>query len=147
SVGNSQNYFFSESYIDELANAAGKDPYEFRRALLGNKPRHKAVLELAAQKAGWGSPLPAGHGRGIAVAESFGSYIAEVAEVSVENGKPRVHRVVVAADVGATVNPDTIMAQMEGAVVYGLSAALHGKITVKDGQIEQSNFHDYPVLR
>ncbi|MFL6651127.1 MAG: molybdopterin cofactor-binding domain-containing protein [Sulfurifustaceae bacterium] len=147
SVGNSQNYFFTESFIDEMAHAAGKDPFEFRRALLAKQPRMKGVLELAAAKAGWGSPLPAGRARGIAVAESFGSYIAEVAEVSLEGGQPRVHRVVVAADVGATVNPDTIAAQMESGIVYGLSAALFGKITFKDGQVEQSNFNDYPVLR
>ncbi len=147
SVGNSQNYFFAESFIDEMAHAAGKDPLEFRRALLAKNPRHKGVLELAAEKAGWGTPPPAGRARGIAVAESFGSYIAEVAEVSIEDGKPRVHRVVVAADVGLTVNPDTIAAQMESAIVFGLSAALYGKITFKDGQVEQSNFNDYPVLR
>jgi isoquinoline 1-oxidoreductase beta subunit len=147
SVGNSQNYFFSESFIDEMAHAAGKDPFEFRRALLDKNPRHKRVLELAAEKAGWGSPLPAGRARGIAVASSFGSFIAQVAEVSIENGKPRVHRVVCATDVGATVNPDTIEAQMESAIVYGLSAALHLKITFKDGQVEQSNFHDYQPLR
>lgn len=147
SVGNSQNYFFSESFIDEMAHAAGKDPFEFRRALLAKHPRHKAVLELAAEKAEWGTkPLP-GRARGIAVAESFGSFVAQVAEVSIENGKPRVHRVVCAADVGATVNPDTIAAQMESGIVYGLSAALYGKITFKDGQVEQSNFHDYPVVR
>jgi len=147
SVGNSQNYFFSESFIDEMAHAAGKDPFEFRRALLDKNPRHKRVLELAAEKAGWGSPLPAGRARGIAVASSFGSFIAQVAEVSIENGKPRVHRVVCATDVGATVNPDTIVAQMESGIVYGLSAALHQKITFKDGEVEQSNFHDYKVLR
>ncbi len=147
SVGNSQNYFFSESFIDEMAHAAGKDPYEFRRALLDKHPRHKRVLELAAEKAGWGTPLPAGRARGIAVASSFGSFIAQVAEVSIEKGKPRVHRVVCATDVGATVNPDTIVAQMESAIVYGLSAALHLEITFKDGQVEQSNFHDYQVLR
>ena len=147
SVGNSQNYFFGESFIDEMAHAAGKDPLEFRRALLDKQPRHKRVLELAAEKAGWGSPLPAGRARGIAVASSFGSFIAQVVEVSIENGKPRVHRVVCATDVGATVNPDTIVAQMESAIVYGLSAALHQKITFKDGTVEQSNFHDYQPLR
>ncbi len=147
SVGNTQNIFFAESFIDELASAAGKDPYEYRRALMDKHPRHKAVLELAAQKAGWGSPLPAGRARGIAVAESFGSYVAEVAEVSVENGKPRVHRVVIAADVGTVVNPDTVVAQMEGAMVFGLTAALYGEISFKDGKVEQSNFHDYPMLR
>jgi isoquinoline 1-oxidoreductase beta subunit len=147
SVGNTQNIFFSESFIDEMAHAAGKDPYEYRRALMDKHPRHKAVLELAAQKAGWGTPLPAGRARGIAVAESFGSYVAEVAEVSIENGKPRVHRVVIAADVGMVVNPDTVIAQMEGAMVYGLTAALYGDISFKDGKVEQNNFHDYQMLR
>lgn len=147
SVGNSQNAFVAESFVDELAWAAGKDPFEFRRDLLSAHPRHKAVLELAAEKAGWGQPMAGGRARGIAVVESFGSYVAQVAEVSVVDGAPRVHRVVIAADVGAVVNPDTIEAQLEGAMVYGLSAALQGQITLKDGQVEQSNFHDYQVLR
>lgn len=148
SVGHSQNSFFSEGFIDELAVAAKADPFEFRRAMLAKSPRHKAVLELAAQKAGWGSPLPAGVGRGIAVASSFGSYVAEVAEVSVEaDGTPRVHRVVAAVDCGMTVNPLTIVRQVESAIVYGLSAALYGKITHKDGIVEQGNFNTYPVLR
>jgi isoquinoline 1-oxidoreductase beta subunit len=148
SVGHSQNSFFSESFIDELAALAGKDPYEFRRAMLGNSPRHKAVLELAAQKAGWGSALPSGMARGIAVASSFGSYVAEVAEVSLgADGTPKVHRVVAAVDCGMTVNPLTIERQIESAIVYGLSAALYGQITHRDGKVQQSNFHDYPVLR
>jgi isoquinoline 1-oxidoreductase subunit beta len=115
--------------------------------LLEKQPRHKAVLELAAQQAGWGQPLPQGRARGIALAESFGSYVAQVAEVSLEGGKPRVHRVVIVADVGTVVNPDTVVAQMESGMVFGLSAAPFGKITFKDGKVEQSNFHDYPVLR
>lgn len=148
SVGHSQNVFFIESFIDELAAAAKADPYEFRRAMLGKSPRHKGVLELAAQKAGWGQPLPSGVFRGIAVAQSFGSYVAEVAEVSVAaDGTPRVHRVVAAVDCGKTVNPEIIRRQIEGGIVYGLSAALYGKITFKDGRVEQGNFHDYPVLR
>ncbi len=147
SVGNSQNYFFTESFIDEMATAAGKDPVEFRRALLTKHPRHRGVLDLAAEKAGWGRPLPAGRARGVAVASSFGTYVAEVAEVSLDGGKPRVHRVVVAVDCGMTVNPDTIAAQMQSSVAFGLSAALYGKITLKDGQVEQPNFHDYPVVR
>ncbi len=148
SVGHSQNLFFIESFIDEMAAAAGKDPYEFRRGLLGKQPRYQGVLELAAQKAGWGKPLPAGVHRGIAVAHSFGSYVAEVAEVSVaKDGKVKVHRVVGAVDCGMTVNPEIIKRQIESAIVYGLSAALYGKITFKDGRVEQSNFHDYPVLR
>ena len=148
SVGHSQNIFFMESFIDELAAAAKKDPFEFRRAMLGKQPRYKAVLELAAEKAGWGKPLPAGVFRGIAVAQSFGSYVAEVAEISVAaDGTPKVHRVVAAVDCGMTVNPQTIARQIEGGIVYGLSAALYGKITFKDGRVEQGNFHDYPVLR
>jgi len=148
SVGHSQNIFFTESFIDEMAAAAKADPFEFRRAMLGSQPRYKAVLELAAQKAGWGKPLAKGHFHGIAVAQSFGSYVAEVAEVSVAaDGTPRVHRVVAAVDCGMTVNPQTIARQIEGAIVYGLSAALYGKITFKNGRVEQGNFHDYPVLR
>ena len=148
SVGNSQNSFIVESFIDEVAHAAGKDPFEFRRALLGKHPRHKAVLELAAGKAGWGTPLPEGRARGIAVQESFGSYVAQVAEVSVSpEGKPKVHRIVCAVDCGTVVNPDTVEAQMESAIVFGLSAALSGEITIKDGRVVQHNFNDYPVLR
>jgi len=148
SVGHSQNLFFIESFIDEMAAAAHKDPYEFRRALLGKQPRYKGVLELAAQKADWGKPLPPGVHRGIAVAQSFGSYVAEVAEVSVgKDGKVKVHRVVGAVDCGMTVNPEIVRRQIESAIVYGLSAALYGKITFANGQVEQSNFHDYPVLR
>jgi isoquinoline 1-oxidoreductase beta subunit len=148
SVGHSQNIFFVEGFMDEMAVAAGKDPYEYRRALLGKNPRYKGALELAANKAGWGKPLPAGRGRGIAVGQSFGSFVAEVAEVSVgKDGKVRVHRVVCAVDCGRTVNPGIVKRQMESAIVYGLSAALYGEITFKDGKVEQSNFHDYPVLR
>jgi isoquinoline 1-oxidoreductase beta subunit len=148
SVGHSQNLFFIESFVDEMAAAAGKDPYEFRRGLLGKQPRYKGVLELAAQKAGWGTPLPAGMHRGIAVAQSFGSYVAEVAEVSVaKDGKVKVHRVVSAVDCGMTVNPGIVKRQIESAIVYGLSAALYGRISFKEGRVEQSNFHDYPVLR
>ncbi|MBI5640881.1 MAG: xanthine dehydrogenase family protein molybdopterin-binding subunit [Nitrospirae bacterium] len=148
SVGHSHTAFVVESFIDELAHAAAKDPYEFRMSLLHKHPRHKAVLELAAQKAGWGSPLPNGHGRGIAVHESFGSFVAQVAEVSVSNkGEVRVHKVVCVIDCGRTVNPDTVYAQMESGVVFGLSAALFGAITFKDGRVLQSNFHDYPMVR
>ncbi|HEX2011210.1 MAG TPA: xanthine dehydrogenase family protein molybdopterin-binding subunit [Roseateles sp.] len=148
SVGHSQNAFFIESFIDELAAAAKADPLQFRLQLLAKKPRHRAVLEAAAAKAGWGKPLPAGRFHGLAVAESFGSYVAEVAEVSVaEDGTPRVHKVTAAVDCGQTVNPLTIQRQIESAVVYGLSAALYGRISHKDGRVEQSNFHDYPVLR
>jgi isoquinoline 1-oxidoreductase subunit beta len=148
SVGHSQNIFFMESFIDEMAAATKKDPFEFRRALLTQQPRYKAVLEVAAGKAGWDRAPPAGVFRGIAVAQSFGTYVAEVAEVSVgDDGVPKVHRVVAAVDCGMTVNPEIIRRQIEGAIVYGLSAALYGRITIKDGQVEQGNFHNYPVLR
>jgi isoquinoline 1-oxidoreductase subunit beta len=148
SVGHSQNIFFSESFIDEMAHAAGKDPFEYRRALLGKQPRYKGVLELAAAKSGWGTPSAAGVHRGIAVAQSFGSYVAEVAEVSVaDDGQVKVHRVVAAVDCGMTVNPEIIRRQIESAIVFGLSAALYGRITFKDGRVEQGNFDSYPVLR
>ena len=148
SVGSSQNTFVTESFIDELAHAAGKDPYQYRRALLGKAPRHKSVLELAATRASWGAPLPAGVARGIAVAFSYGSYAAHVAEVSVAaDGTPRVHRIVCAIDCGFPVNLDQIRAQMEGGAVYALTAALYGQITLDRGRVQQSNFHDYPMLR
>jgi isoquinoline 1-oxidoreductase beta subunit len=149
SVGNSQNGFITECFVDELAKAGGKDPFEFRRKLLANAPRHLGVLELAASKAGWGQSLPAGRTRGIAVVESFGSFVAEVAEVSVDRaqGEARVHRVVCAVDCGRHVNPDTIEAQMEGGIAYGLTAALKGQITIEKGRVQQSNFHDYEMLR
>ena len=147
SVGSSQNAYVTECFIDELAHAAGKDPFEFRRNLLALHPRHLGVLQLAAQKAGWDTPPPAGRARGIAVAEAFGSYCAQVAEVSVDRGQVRVHRVVCAIDCGMVVNPDTVVAQMESAIVYGLTAALKGEIVIRDGRVEQSNFNDYPLLR
>jgi len=148
SVGASQNAFVVESFVDELAGAAGRDPYEFRRELLQAKPRHLRTLELAASKAGWGTPLPPGRARGIAIAEWEPTTCAEVAEVSVApDGTVRVHRVVCAVDCGQVVNPDTIEAQMQGGVVFGLSAALYGEITVENGRVKQSNFTDYQVLR
>ena len=148
SVGHSHTAFVVESFIDEVAHAAGKDPYELRRKLLTKHPRHFGVLQLAAEKAGWGNPLPKGHGRGMAVHESFGSFVAQVAEVSVNpSGTVRVHKVVCAIDCGRIVNPDTIKAQMESGIVFGLSATLHGEITFKNGRVNQSNFHDYPILR
>jgi isoquinoline 1-oxidoreductase beta subunit len=148
SVGHSNTAFVVESFIDELAHATGKDPYLFRRMLLANHPRHLGVLDLAAQKAGWGTALPAGRARGIAVHESFSSFVCEVAEVSVNpSGKVRVHKVVCAVDCGRSVNPSTIEAQIESAVAFGLSAALYGAITLKDSRVEQSNFNDYRVLR
>ncbi|HUM15376.1 MAG TPA: xanthine dehydrogenase family protein molybdopterin-binding subunit [Candidatus Nitrosotalea sp.] len=148
SVGSSQNAFITESFIDELAHLAGKDPFEYRRALLGKSPRHRAVLELAAARAKWGSPLPAGRGRGIAVAFSYGSYAAHVIEASVvADGVVRVHRVVCAIDCGIAVNPDQVKAQMEGGAVYALTAALYGQITIDRGGVQQSNFHNYPMMR
>jgi isoquinoline 1-oxidoreductase subunit beta len=148
SVGSSQNAFITESFIDELAHLAGKDPFEYRRGLLGRSPRHKAVLEMAAARANWGSPVPAGRGRGIAVAFSYGSYAAHVIEASVApEGAVRVHRVVCVIDCGIAVNPDQVRAQMEGGAVYALTAALYGQITVDKGGVVQSNFHDYPMMR
>jgi isoquinoline 1-oxidoreductase beta subunit len=147
SVGHSHTAFVVESFVDEIAHAAGKDPFEFRRGLLENNPRQKALLELAAEKAGWGTPLPEGRARGIATHKSFESFVAQVAEVSVSSdGTVHVHRVVCAVDCGRVVNPATIEAQMEGAIVMGLSAVLYGQITFKDGRVEQGNFHDYPIL-
>jgi CO/xanthine dehydrogenase Mo-binding subunit len=147
SVGFSFNSFVVESFVDELAHAAKQDPFEFRRRLLAQSPRHKAVLELAAEKAGWGKPLPPRRSHGIAVARSFQSYVAEVAEVSIEDGRVRVHRVVCAVDCGQVVNPSIVEAQMQSGINFGLSAALYGEITLQDGRVVQSNFHDYPMLR
>jgi isoquinoline 1-oxidoreductase beta subunit len=148
SVGHTHNGFVVETFLDELAHAAGKDPFEYRRALLGKQPRHKRVLELVAEKAGWDKPPPEGRGRGIAVHESFGSFVAQVAEVSVSReGKLRVHRVVCAIDCGPVVNPDGVRAQMESGIVFGLTAALYSEITFEKGRVKQRNFHDYPVLR
>jgi isoquinoline 1-oxidoreductase beta subunit len=148
SVGHTHTAFVVETMIDELAHAAGKDPVEFRRALLDGHPRFKRVLEFCAEKAGWGKEVPAGRGRGIAVHESFGSYVAHVAEVSVaDSGKVRVHRVVAAIDCGPVVNPDTVAAQLEGATAFALSAALYGEISFEHGRVKQRNFHDYPMLR
>jgi len=147
SVGHTHTAFVMESLVDEAAHAAGRDPVEYRRELLADHPRHLGVLNLAAEKAGWGSPLPTGRARGVAVHESFGSFVAEVAEVSIEDGKIRVHRVVAAADCGIAVNPAAIRAQLQGAVAFGLGAALHSRITMKEGRDQESNFHDYQVLR
>ncbi len=149
SVGGTHTALVMEHTIDQLAAKAGKDPVEYRRALYtkADAKRHLAVMDLATQKAGWGKPLPAGTARGIAVHESFGSVVAQVAEVSIIDGVPRVGRVVCAVDCGIAISPDQIAAQMEGAVAYGLSAALFGEITLKDGLVEQHNFDTYRVLR
>jgi isoquinoline 1-oxidoreductase subunit beta len=146
SVGYSQNTFFLESFIDEVARAGGKDPLELRLRLLQNAPRLRAVLELAADKAGWGKPLPAGHGRGIAVVNNIGSFTAQVAEASLEGGKLRVHKVVCAVDCGYVVNPSGIDQQIRSGIVFGLSA-LKGGITIERGRVQQQNFHQYDVLR
>ncbi|WP_437176920.1 molybdopterin cofactor-binding domain-containing protein [Pseudomonas fluorescens] len=147
SVGHTHTGFVMESLIDELATAAGKDPVEYRRTLLKDHPRHLGVLNLAVEKANWKAPLPDGHALGVAVHESFGSYVAQVAEVSQDNLAIRVHRVVCAVDCGIAVNPQSIAAQMESCITFGLGFTLHSKLTFKDGQVVQSNYHDYQVLR
>src|SRR5215475_12918125 len=147
SVGASVQGYVVEAFIDEMATAAGKDPYQFRRDLLSKAPRHRAVLDLVAEKSGWGKPLPAGHGRGIAVMEAFGSIIGQVAEVSVANNTIKIHKIWCAVDTGWVINPDTIKAQMEGGTLYGLSAALNGEITIQNGRVVQRHFNDYKVLR
>ncbi len=146
SVGHSHNAFFGESFIDELAHVAGTDPVAFRLGLLGDSPRHAAVLRLAAGKAGWSVPPVAGRARGVALHESFGSIVAQVLEVSLEKGEPRVHRVVAAIDCGTVVNPAIVAQQMESAVVFGLSAALSGRIDIEGGVVQQHNFPDHPLL-
>jgi isoquinoline 1-oxidoreductase beta subunit len=163
SVEHSSSGFVIESFIDELAAAAGQDPLAFRLKLIGNDrkipmfqedkepplntARLKGVLQLAAEKAGWGKPLPKGRGRGIATFYSFNSYTAAVAEASVEGGAVKVHRLVYAVDCGRPINPEGVRAQIESAAIYGLSAALHDAITIKDGRVEQSNFNDYSMPR
>ena len=143
SVGSTHTAFATECFLDEIAREAKKDPFELRRALLAKHPRHKGVLEAAAQKAGWGKPLPKGRARGIAVHESFNTFVAQVVEIS---GR-KIERVVCAVDCGVPVNPNIIAMQMESGIGFGLSAALAGAITLKEGVVEQSNFHDYPVVR
>ena len=147
SVGYSQNTFFAESFIDELAAASGKDPLEFRRRMLQKSPRLLAVLNLAAEKAGWGQPLPKGHARGIAVVNNIGSFNAQVAEVSIENKKLRVHRVTCAVDCGETIHPAIIDQQIQSGVVFGLTAALKGNITIERGRVVEQNFNHYDMLR
>jgi isoquinoline 1-oxidoreductase beta subunit len=147
SVGHSHSAFVMESLIDELAHSAKKDPLDYRRALLKGHSRHLAALNLAAEKAEWGKPLPKGVSRGIAVHESFGSFVAQVAEVSVDQGTVKVHRMVCAIDCGLAVNPDSLKAQMESSISFGLGAAMQSEITFKEGKVQQSNFHDYLVMR
>jgi isoquinoline 1-oxidoreductase beta subunit len=148
SVGPSHNVFVVESFMDELATTAKQDPVDYRRVLLDKSPRARAVLLLAAEKAGWGQPLPKDSGRGVSLQFVFGTYMAQVAEVEVsKDGEVRVRRVVCAVDCGSVVNPDTVQAQVEGAVIFGISAALFGEITLKNGRVEQTNFNTYRVLR
>jgi isoquinoline 1-oxidoreductase beta subunit len=148
SVGHSHNGFAVEAFFDELAHAGKQDPVALRRKLLANNPRMRAVLDLVAEKAKWGSPVPSGRGRGIATHFSFASYVAQVAEVSVDkSGFVRVHKVVCAIDCGRVVNPDSVKAQLEGGVIFGLSAALKDEITFENGRVQQRNFHDYQMLR
>ena len=147
-VGPTHNIFMVESFIDELAAAAKKDPLEYRRALLGESPRARAVLDLAAEKAGWGQPLPPGVGRGVSLQFAFGTYLSQVAEAAVsKDGEVLIQRVVCAVDCGIIVNPDTVKAQIEGGIILGLTAAQFGEITLKNGRVEQSNFNDYRALR
>jgi isoquinoline 1-oxidoreductase beta subunit len=147
SVGHSQNTFFAESFLDELAAAGGKDPVELRLRLLANQPRLLKTVEVAAEKAGWGKPLAAGRFQGVAAVNCFGSYNTQIAEVSIERGRVRVHRVVAAVDCGQVVNPAGVEQQMQSAIVYGLSAALRGAITLEKGRVQQQNFHQYEPLR
>src|SRR5581483_3360124 len=147
SVGYSQNTFFAESFLDELAAAGRKDPLEVRPRLLAREPRLLAVLELAAAKAGWGTPMPAGQGRGLSVVNNIGSFTAQVAEVTVAQGKVRVNRVVCAVDCGHVVNPAIVAQQIRSGIVFGLSAALKGAITIDRGRVRESNFDKYDVIR
>lgn len=147
SVGNTHNAFVMETLVDELAVMAGKDPVEYRRTLLKDHPRHRAALDLAAEKAAWNETLPEGKFRGVAVHEAMGSFVCQVVELSVDAGKIRVHRVVCAIDCGLAVNPDGVRAQMESGIVFGLTAALYGEITLENGRVQQSNFNDYRMLR
>jgi isoquinoline 1-oxidoreductase beta subunit len=147
-VDNTQNAYVVECFLDELARAGGKDPLALRLRLLGGRPRHQRVLETAAERAGWNTPLPAGRARGIALSACFGSIVAQVAEVSLgDDGRPVVHRVVCAIDCGVFINPDTIRAQMDSGIIFGLSAALYGEIGIKDGGAVQGNYHDYRIVR
>jgi isoquinoline 1-oxidoreductase beta subunit len=148
SVNHSQNGFFRESFIDEMAHAAEQDPYQYRRKLLSRDPVRLAVLDAAAQKAGWGQPMPQGASRGIALVEAYGSLCAQVVEASVgDKSGVKVHRVVAALDTGHVVNPEILRAQLESGIVYGMSAALYGAITIENGRVQQGNFDDYEMLR
>jgi isoquinoline 1-oxidoreductase beta subunit len=145
--GHSQNVFFMESFIDEMAHATGKDPVALRRELLAHRPDFQQVIDLLVEKGDWGKPMPRGKGRGVAVHESYDSIVGMIAEVAVTNGEVKVERVVIACDCGVVVNPRGVETQLEGGMIYGLSAALFGEITVKNGRVEQGNFDSYPVVR
>jgi isoquinoline 1-oxidoreductase subunit beta len=147
SVGPSQNTFILEAFIDELAHAAGHDPVEFRRAMLTSDPRLRHVLDVAAERSGWFTPAPEGRARGVALVNDKGGRVAQVAEVSLEDGAVRIHRVTLAADCGQIIHRGIVEQQMVGGVVAGLTAALHGEITLSEGRVMQGNFHDYPMLR
>jgi isoquinoline 1-oxidoreductase beta subunit len=147
-VGPNNNVFAIECFIDELARKAGKDPVDFRRGMLGKNPRLKAALDLVAEKSGWGQPLPARTGRGVSIQPSFGSFVATVVEVEVDaKGEVHLRRVTSAVDTGIPVNPDTIAAQLQGGLIFGLTAALYGEVTIDKGRVQQSNFNDYRMLR
>ena len=146
-VSHNMNAFANESFIDELALAAGKDPYAYRMSLLGSQQRMANVLKMAADKAGWGTPAPAGHFRGMSMMEGYDTYMAQVAEISMKDGVPVVHKVTVVADLGRMVNPDTVEAQLQSSINFGLSAALYGEINLDQGRVRQSNFHDFQVVR
>jgi isoquinoline 1-oxidoreductase beta subunit len=147
SVGHSHNAFFSEGFMDELAFETKQDPLALRQALLKHAPRYLAVLNLAAEKAQWGSKPGPGRALGIALHESFGSIVAQVAEVSMVGGKPRVHKVVCAIDCGTVINPNIVAQQMEGSVIFALTAALYGKIDIVEGVVQQTNFNNYPMVK
>ena len=147
SVAHSQHCFFTESFIDEVAAAAGQDPYEYRAARLEQRPRQLAVLQKVAEAADWGRPLASGRGRGISLQESFGSIVAQVVEVSIIDGQVKVDRVVAAVDAGFAVSPDGLTAQIESGIVYGLTAALYGEITIENGAVKENSFDNYQMLR
>jgi isoquinoline 1-oxidoreductase beta subunit len=146
-VSHALNAFANESFIDELAANAGRDPVAYRLSLLASKPRFVNVLKQAADKSGWGTPAAAGRFRGVALMEGYDTTMAQVAEISVKNGVPVVHKVTVVADLGYMVNPDTVRAQIESSIVFGLTAALYGEITVEKGRVQQQNFNTYKLLR
>jgi isoquinoline 1-oxidoreductase/isoquinoline 1-oxidoreductase beta subunit len=147
SVGFSHNGFAVETFMDELAHEAGEDPYQFRRRLIAHEPRHLEVLDRVVRLADWQSPVPEGRARGLALFRSFGTYVAQVVEAGIENGAIRVYKVTCSVDCGQVVNPRIVEDQIEGGILFGLTAALYGEITLENGEVQQSNFHDYPLMR